>query len=248
MRFKQYITESINDKGIMKAVILGGLPTAGKTTVIKSIISNGSFPIGVPDGDYWTEKHNDQWTEREKFLTNSQYLMTINGLRPIYIDTVSGNPEDFKNRVRDLRDVGYDVTMVFVDLDLSSALERNTKRNKEQVRQVPDRFIKNTFDKFYMKGKYDTIGATPMFKQFSKILGKKPIVVDGKDLSWNDTNKKVYNKVTKFLSSPIKNKKGKQLVDYMRKKGYKYYMDVEDEWLIGHGYPRLQSLSYYKVK
>ena len=246
MKFKEYIIESINDKGIFKAIILGGLPAAGKTTVIKKVISNGSFPISIPDADYWTEKHGGVWSPENKRLTNSTYHMTINSLRPLYIDTVSGNPEDFKNRVNDLKSIGYDVDMVFVDIDVETAIKRVKKRNIQQNRQVSTQYIINTYNKIYGGGKYKKIDATPLFKQYSKILGKSPIIVNGKVTEWNDTTKKVYNKVTNFLKSPIKNKKGQKLVDFMRKKGYKYYMDIPEEWLIGNGYPRLNSISYYK--
>jgi predicted kinase/disulfide oxidoreductase YuzD len=248
MKFKQFLTESINDKGILKAIILGGLPASGKSTVIHTIINDGSFPISVPDADYWTEKHNGEWSADNKKLANSTYLMTLNGLRPVYLDTVSGNPEDFKNRVNDLQSMGYDVDMVFVDMDLETALQRVSKRNKTQKRQVSNKHIINTYNAIYGKGKYKSIGSTPLFKQYTKILGKKPIVIDGHNLEWNDATKKVYNKVIKFLSSPIKNKKGKKLVDFMKKNGYKYYMDIPEEWLIGHGYPRLKSISYYKTQ
>jgi len=49
----------------------------------------------------------------------------------------------------------------------------------------------------------------------------------------------------KYLGSPIKNKKGKKLIDHMKKNGYKYYREIPEEWLIGNGYPRLKDLIYY---
>ncbi len=247
MRFQQYIIESINDKGIMKAVILGGMPNSGKSTVIKNVISDGSYPISIPDADYWTEKHDGKWLEDNKRLAYSTYIITINGLRPLYLDTVSGNFADFKTRYRDLTDIGYDVTMVFVDLDLETALERGEKRNKSQKRQVSLKYIKDTYDSIYGKGKYKSFGSTPLFKQYSSLLGHTPIIVDGSvSKDWNDITKKSYNEVIKFLASPIKNPKGKKLVDYMKKMGYKYYMDIPKEWLISHGYPLLKDISYYK--
>ncbi len=246
MKFKQYLTESINDKGIMKAIILGGVPNSGKSTVIKKLMSSGSFPISIPDADYWTEKHGGEWSTDNKRLANSTYLMTVNGLRPLYLDTVSGDFSDFKGRVNDLRDMGYDVTMVFVDIDRDTALDRATKRNKKQKRQTSLDFVGQTFDKIYGHGKYKTIDSTPLFKQYAGLLGHKPIIVDGTNTDWNNITKKVYNKVVKFLSSPIKNPKGKKLIDFMKKEGYKYYLDIPEEWLVGHGYPKLKNMSYYK--
>ena len=248
MKFKEYLSESINDKGIMKAIILGGLSASGKTTIINKIITDGSFPISIPNTDIWTEYYKGEYESNRlkiKKLTSTQMMFAINSLLPIYIDTVSGNISIFKRRVNELKNMGYDIKMVFVETDIDIALKRVIKRNKETKRQVPIEFIKDTYNKFYCKGKYKTPGCTDSITQFASVLGEKPIIIKGDVISFDKTSQKIYNKVVKFLNSSVKNKKGKILLDFMRKEGYKYYNDIPKEWLIGHGYPRLNDITYY---
>ncbi len=248
MKFKQYLKESINDKGIMKAIILGGLSGSGKTTVINTIITDGSFPIVTSNTDKWTEHYQgDYETNRPKIkhLTQVNLLNSINSLLPIYIDTVSGNISIFKRRVNELRNIGYDIKMVFVKINLKTSLDRLDKRNKSQQRQVDPQYAIDTFNRFYCKDKYKTPGCIENMKQYTSILGEKPIIVNGDVITFDKTSKKVYNKVVQFLNAPLKNPKGKKLLDYMKKNGYKYYNDVPEEWLRGHGYPRLTEIVYY---
>lgn len=247
MRFKLYITESINDKGVLKAVILGGLPAAGKSTIAQKIISDGYYPISVINTDKWTEFYGgDYKSNRSKIkrLTKVDFVNTVNSLLPIYIDSVSGDMQTFKRRIDELKRIGYDVQMIFADIDYLTSLKRVLNRNKNQPRKVDPSYVKDKFDTIYGGGSYTSIKDTPVFKQYSSIIGTKPIVVDAKDLSWNKLNKKVYNEVMRFLGSSVKNKRGKKLIDYMRKNGYKYYNEVPEEWLKNNGYPLLKEITY----
>lgn len=248
MKFKEYLTESINDKGIMKAVILGGLSGSGKSTVVNTIITDGAFPIVTSNTDKWTDHfEGDYITHRPKIkhLTSTQLINSLNSLLPIYIDTVSGNISIFKRRVNELRNIGYDVKMVFVEIDIETSLKRLENRNKQQNRQVDPQFAIDTFNRFYCKGEFKTPGCIDNIQQYSSVLGEKPIIVKGDVLSFDKTAKKIYNKVVNFLKAPIKNKKGKLLIDFMKKNGYKYYNDVPEEWLVGHGFPKLKDIVYY---
>ena len=86
MKFKEYLSESINDKGIMKAIILGGLSASGKTTIINKIITDGSFPISIPNTDIWTEYYKGEYESNRlkiKKLTSTQMMFAINSLLPI---------------------------------------------------------------------------------------------------------------------------------------------------------------------
>jgi hypothetical protein len=44
MKFNQYLTEGINDKGIFKAIFMGGSSASGKSYVIKQISSGSISP------------------------------------------------------------------------------------------------------------------------------------------------------------------------------------------------------------
>ena len=249
MRLQQYLNESINDKGLLKSVIFGGLPASGKSTIIKKILSDGTYSIKVINTDKWTELYNGDYVnnrQKIKHLSRKEVLNGVNSLRPLYFDTVSSNMAIFKRRVQGLENLGYDTRMIFADISYDTAVERVIARNKRIKRQVDLSFVKQSFEKFYGTGKFSGIDKIPLFKQFQLILGQKNvIVVNSKNLSFNDTNKKVYNSVMRYLGSPLKNKKGKKLLDYMRKNGYKYYNEVPDEFLIGNGFTLLKDIKYY---
>ena len=250
MKFSQYIQESINDKSIMKAVILGGLSASGKSTILRTVMMDGSIPIGISNTDKWTEYyHGGEWSKiggQVKHLSNKVMQNYINSLRPIYIDTVSGNMTIFRRRIDILKNLGYDVRMVFVKTGKRTAIKRLLNRNKSQERQVDPKFTRDTFDKFYCKGEYKSKGCMDSISQFTKILDEPPIIIDTNDnMLIDNVIKKVHNKVVGYLKSPIKNPKGKLLIDFMRKEGYKYYSEVPEEWLVGNGFPRPKDVSYY---
>jgi predicted ABC-type ATPase len=226
MRLQQYLIESINDKGILKSVMLGGMPAAGKTTIVKQVITDGTFPIKVVNTDKWTEYFKGDYSDNRakiKKLSKTDYINTLDSLLPLYLDTTSGNLSIFKKRTDELRMFGYDVKMVFADIDVETAIERVKVRNKKIKRQVDTDFIRQKFDTFYGGKDHTSIVDTQFYKKISNILGERPIVVNTKDLSWNKATKKVYNVVSKYLNSPVKNKRGEILIYYMKKNGYIYY-------------------------
>jgi len=55
MKLQQFIiNESINDKGILKSVFMGGTPGAGKSYVLKKI-TDGNVNPRIVNTDTWTE-------------------------------------------------------------------------------------------------------------------------------------------------------------------------------------------------
>jgi len=135
MRLQRFINESINDKGKLKALILGGLPAAGKSTIIKKIISDGTYPIKVLNTDKFTEFFDGDYVNNRtqiKKLSKKEFIQGVDSLLPLYFDTVSGNMSIFKRRINELRNIGYDVEMIFADIDYETALERVLARNKKK--------------------------------------------------------------------------------------------------------------------
>jgi predicted ABC-type ATPase len=228
--------------------MLGGMPAAGKTTIVKKVISDGTFPIRVINTDKWTEYFQGDYANNRpiiKKLSKTDYINTLDSLLPLYLDTTSGNLGIFKKRSDELRRFGYDIKMVFADIDVDTAIERVKARNKKIKRQVDVNFIRQKFDAFYGGKEHTSIVDTQFYKKISNILGERPIVVNTKDLSWNNATKKVYNVVVKYLNSPVKNKRGQVLIKYMKDNGYKYYREIPAEWLIDNGYPLLSEITYY---
>jgi len=237
MRLTNFITESINDKGILKAVFFVGYPGAGKTTIIRKI-KDGAMPVVSISTDIWTEFYSNtrQTTDwdtiggQAKHLTVVDLSNKVNGLFPVFVDTTGADVSRFRKRVEFLRDMGYDVSLIVVDVDFETSRERVSLRNQSQQRQVGIDFVRRA---------YDTISKSiPAFK--SLIPDHTTIV--NKDLSDTEVLK-AYNIIMKKLNSPIKNDKGKKLVDYMKQMGYKYYQDIPVDWLTANDFPVLDKTS-----
>jgi len=237
MRFQQYITESINDKGILKCVMLGGLSASGKSTIMRKIL-DGNIPIKSVNTDKFTEyfdPKNQNWKKygkKTKDLTNKELVFHLNSLLPIYLDSVSANIDDFKRRLKIIKNMGYDVSMLFVNTSKRTSIKRSINREKSGGREVIPKHIKDTYDKFFCKGTYDTPDCAPPLGVFTSILGAENItIVNNNDNMVTDkVVNDLYKKMYKYYMQPVKNEKGKKLLDYMKKNGYKYYNEVPKEW------------------
>lgn len=237
MRLNTYINESINDKGILKAVFFVGYPGAGKTTIIRKI-KDGSMPVVSISTDIWTEFYGKtrgvtDWDivgDTAKRLTIADLSNKVNGLFPIYVDTTGADVGRFAKRVQFLRDVGYDVSLIVVDVSLKTSVDRVSLRNKQIQRQVDFDFVQRA---------YDTISKSiPTFKS---IIPDNTTIVNN-SLSDQDTIK-AYNIIMKKLNSPVYGEKGKKLIDFMKKMKYKYYNDVPEDWRIENGFPPIDKSS-----
>lgn len=233
MRFHQYINESINDKALLKAVFFVGYPGAGKTTISK-LVADGSLPIKTISSDIWTEyyantKDRTEWSDigtSVKAHTTSNIRSDLNGLLPIFIDTTGAKISNFKKRVDILTDMGYDISMVIVSVSKNTSIERVSKRNKEIKRHVPMDFLSKAFD--------DINKSIPKFKS----IVPNNFVIDNTDRTDDDVLK-AYRKITKFFNEPLRSKKGKMLIEYMKENGHKYYYDIPEEWKLANGFPVL---------
>lgn len=188
--------------------------------------------------DLWTEFYNNtkDMTEWDKIGGNVKRLTTtgiyhnINGLLPVFVDTTGANITNFKNRVEILRNMGYDTSLVIVSVDEETSIERVSKRNKQIKRQVGMEFLQKAFR--------DISKSIPEFK---KIIPDN-FTIDNNNITEKDILK-AYRKVVGFFNKPIKNSKGKKLVDYMKENGYKYYNEVPDEWKLENDLPVLDKSS-----
>jgi len=216
MKFKSYITESINDKGILKACFMAGFPAAGKSYTIKQIKS-GSIGVKTVNTDTWVEffGSNIDWTElgdKVKILTKEQLILYMNSLLPLWVDGTSSNSNALFRRKGILESIGYDTSMVWVQADLETILERNRNRK----RNVDELFIIDTYNKL------------DRFKQYYKTQFNPFIIIDNNDGAFtNELVLEAYRKMSSFFSSPVKNFIGIDLINDMKSNGYKYLFDTD---------------------
>jgi shikimate kinase len=231
--FKQYLDESINDKGLFKAIFVIGLPGSGKSYTITKL-SGGVEPrivntdravehlTGITKSkknirtdaktfDKNEDEVDDQWTQD---IADSAQRITVNtltgyidGMLPLFVDGTSNNVSRIMHRVGILESLGYDVGIVFVNATFETAVQRANNRR----RKVTQDFIKFVADQnaenvAYLKSK------TTFFRQVDNDAGQLN----------DDALKKAYKSVQAFFSAPLKNPVGKRTLAKLEETKQKY--------------------------
>lgn len=213
MRLNKFLNEGILDKGIFKAVFMGGIPGSGKTYTFSKIKSgqieprivntDKSFPLFK---EYW----NDDWGKinlKVKTITKNQLALYINSVLPLAIDGTANETSVVLKRNGLLESFGYDTAMLFVNTSLETAIKRAGLRE----RQVDIDFIKKVYEqseksKNFYRGRFSTF-----------------IEVNNDE---GELNEKVilhaFKFMNKFYGSNIINPVGKEYKRRMMENGWKY--------------------------
>jgi adenylate kinase len=150
--FKQFMSESTADAGILKAVFVVGVPGAGKTYTLNKLSGAISPKIVNTDRavEYVSQKHQVQvnnsnypaFKDNVQRITQKTLASYLNGLLPLFIDSTSNDASNILSRVGILESLGYDVGMIFIDTDLDTAINRAANRPENLKREVDQDFIK----------------------------------------------------------------------------------------------------------
>ena len=157
-KFQQYITEGVYDPSIFKAFFLAGGPGSGKSWVsaralsgmgLKVINSDRAFESKLKKEkmsvDFATHDEKqiikrDKIRSQSKRVAGMQLNMALEGRLGIIIDSTARDVEKISSQAANLRAIGYDIHMVFVNTSLEVALERN----KTRPRVLPDAIVINS--------------------------------------------------------------------------------------------------------
>ena len=157
-KFQQYITEGVYDPSIFKAFFLAGGPGSGKSFVSKSALGGMGLKVINSDAAFESKlkkekmtldfaAHNekeiikrDQIRSRSKQIAGMQMKMALEGRLGLIIDSTARDVEKIQQQAQNLRSIGYDIHMVFVNTSLEVALERN----KSRPRRLPDAIVINS--------------------------------------------------------------------------------------------------------
>lgn len=226
--FKQYLTESINDKGIFKAIFMGGPPGSGKSYVMSQIksgqieprIVNTDRPLeffAQRDNIDLSKEYKYSYVDKSKKTTQQMLVQYINGMLPLWIDGTSSNPSNLLRRIGMLESYGYDVGMIWVETDVELAI----KRVQQRGRPVPEQMIRRVFE------------TAQENKQFYESKFQNFWTVDNNEGALTDqTIMKAFNRVSSFFQSPIDNPVGQRVVNHAKENGYKYltphFHDIEE--------------------
>ena len=203
------LQEGVYDPNIFKAFFLAGGPGSGKSYVVRK--TTGGMGMKIVNSDDIFEKLLDKEglslkmpesekeprdivRQRAKRLTAKKKANFIEGRLGLIIDGTGKDYDKIAGQATKLKQLGYDVHMIFVNTSLDVALERNQKRD----RTVPESIaIKSWNDVQRNIGK------------FSQYFRQNFVVVDNNDPLKNDgqifnsvfkqikslANKRIYNKI-----------------------------------------------------
>ena len=213
------LLEGVYDPNIFKAFFMAGGPGSGKSYAVqlgigqaqkevkvtaqglKVVNSDDVFEKYLKDAqlnfkmDANQGKQRDALRQRAKVVTKKKYDNYVEGRLGMVIDGTGKDYSKITTQAATLKNIGYDVHMVFVNTSLDVALERNARR----PRSVPEDIVKKSWNQVQQN-----IGA------FQRFFGNKSfIIVDNNDVNDNVfdmVGKQVRRMLSKKVNNPIAQK------------------------------------------
>jgi len=216
------LLEGVYDPNIFKAFFMAGGPGSGKSFAVqkgigqaqkgvkvtaqglKVVNSDDVFEKYLKDAqlnfkmDANQGKQRDVLRTRAKVVTKKRQDNYIEGRLGMVIDGTGKDYSKITTQAATLKNIGYDVHMVFVNTSLDVALERNAKR----PRSVPEDIVKKSWNQVQQN-----IG------KFQQFFGNKNfIIVDNNDIGDNVFDM-VGTQVRKMLSKKVNNPIAQKWID-----------------------------------
>jgi cell division protein ZapA (FtsZ GTPase activity inhibitor) len=217
--FNELLIEGVHDKGIFKAVFLGGGPGSGKDYVLdKTMSGHGLVEINSDKAlEFLMDKNNldmrmpdNQTAARDvvrgkaKSMTELKQRLALFGRNGLIINGTGDDPEKIKKIKERLESLGYDTSMVMVNTADEVSRQRNVERGQRGGRTVPEDIRKQKWDAVQsarveygklFKDKYAE------FDNSEDLRSADPEVAKQKESELMD----LYKGVQKFIKQPPKN-------------------------------------------
>ena len=207
MKTFQDLQEGVYDPNILKAFFLAGGPGSGKSYVVKR--GTGGLGLKIVNSDDVFEKYlkdaglslkmpkseeepRDKLRDRAKKVTAARQANYLEGRLGLIIDGTGKDYDKIAKQATQLKQLGYDVHMIFVNTSLETALERNAKRDRTVPRSIATKSWKTV---------QSNMG------KFSQYFRQNFIVVDNND-SKEDVMGPVYKQVMSLAKKKVQNKTG----------------------------------------
>lgn len=215
IKFSQFLNEGVNDPAIFKAVFLAGGPGSGKSFIVgktglpilgfRVVNSDDSFETAMkkagmemnPDNIFSVQ--GQELRGKAKKMTAKKQELYIKGRLGLVIDGTGKDFSKLQKQAKALEALGYDTSMIFVNTDLDTALERN----RERARTLPDKEVE-----LYWKTVQKNIGA------FQTFFGKKDFIVVDNSIGKNYEQEtlRAYRDVKKFVTREPDSRLAKQWI------------------------------------
>jgi len=199
------LLEGVYDPNIFKAFFMAGGPgsgksyVAGKTTaglglkvvnsdiVFEKYLKQAKLSFEMPDAQ---AAKRDERRTAAKEVTQKRKDNYIEGRLGMVIDGTGKDYSKISSQASQLKAIGYDVHMIFVNTSLDIALERN----KQRSRQVPEKIVIDSWNAVQKN-----IG------QFQRFFGNKNFIVVDNNNAGEDILGKAYKEVRRMLRQKVDN-------------------------------------------
>ena len=228
MKNFQDLQEGLQDPNIFKAFFLAGGPGSGKSYVVRkttggtglrvvnsddafeALLKKANLSLKMPEEE---EAPREIQRKRAKKLTKRRMGDAstgeggyLGGRIGLILDGTGKEYDKITKQATELKQLGYDVHMIFVNTSLDTALARNAKRS----RSVPEDIVVKSW-----KDVQSNIG------KFSQQFKQNFIVVDNND-SEEDVMTPVFKQIKGLLKKKVKSPVAKQWVmQQMKLRGMK---------------------------
>lgn len=157
MKTFQQLQEGLYDPNIFKAFFMAGGPGSGKSYVVKkstggtglkivnsdeafeTLLKQAGLSLKMPDNELIAR---DKIRDKAKALTDKRKGNYIEGRLGLIIDGTGKDYDKITKQASDLKNIGYDVHMIFVNTSLDVALENNQRR----ARTLKDSIVKDSWN------------------------------------------------------------------------------------------------------
>ena len=220
------LQEGLQDPNIFKAFFLAGGPGSGKSYVVRKttggtglrivnsddafefLLKKANLSLKMPEEE---EAPREVQRQRAKKITKRRMGDAstgeggyLEGRIGLILDGTGKDYDKIAFQATQLKQLGYDVHMIFVNTSLDTALERNAKRD----RSVPEDIVVKSWNEVQRN-----IG------KFSQYFRQNFVVVDNND-SEEDVMTPVFKQIKGLLKKPVKSPIAKEWVTQeMKRRG-----------------------------
>ena len=160
-----------------------GLKVVNSDDVFQKLLKDAGLSLKMPASE---EEPRDVVRGRAKELTKKKQGNYLEGRIGLILDGTGKDYDKIAKQSAELKQLGYDTHMIFVNTSLDTALQRNAQRS----RSVPEPIVVKSW-----KDVQSNIG------KFSQHFRQNFVVVDN-----NDAGEDVFNMVFKQIKSLVKKK------------------------------------------
>ena len=213
------LQEGLQDPNIFKAFFLAGGPGSGKSYVVRkttggtglrvvnsddafeTMLTKAGLSLKMPDEE---QVPRDAVRDRAKRVTAKRQEGYLDGRIGLIIDGTGREYDKIAKQATELKQIGYDVHMIFVNTSLDVALERNAQRD----RSVPEPIVVKSW-----KDVQSNIG------KFSQYFRANFVVVDNNNAT-EDVFVQVFKQIKGLLKKKVRNPAAHQWISMeMKRRG-----------------------------